>query len=78
MIREYLWNCGDGEQMIDAFYHFVDEDGVEFDDYFYMIDLMDEKVPVKFIEEFDALGDYRQDHIDSYEKKLCEYLESSN
>ncbi len=78
MIREYLWNAGDGEQIMDAFYHFVDEDDVEFDDYYYIIDLIDKKVPVELIEEFDALGDYRENHIDLYEEKICEYLEMSN
>jgi hypothetical protein len=78
MIREYLWNSGDADEMIDAFYHFAEDDDVDFDDYYYIIELIDNKVPTQLIQEFDSYGDERENYIDSYEKKIEEYLELSN
>ena len=70
MIREYLWNSGDAGEMIDAFYHFAEDDDVDFDDYYYIIELIDEKVPSQLIEEFDSYGDERENYIDLYENKI--------
>ena len=73
IIREYLWSCGDGEEIIDGFYHSVDDE-VDFDDYYYVIQLIDDYVPQELIERFDSLGDNRAQFIDEYEEKIIKII----
>jgi hypothetical protein len=74
IIREYLWSCGDGEEIIDGFYRSVEGDEVDFDDYYYVITLIDDHVPYELIEQFDSLGDSRAQFIDEYEEKIIKII----
>jgi hypothetical protein len=73
IIREYLWSCGDGAEIMEGFYR-VAEDDVDFDDYYYVITLIDDHVPHELIEQFDSLGDKRAQFIDEYEQKVINII----
>jgi hypothetical protein len=73
IIREYLWSCGDGGEIMEGFYR-VAEDDVDFDDYYYVITLIDDHVPYELIEQFDSLGDKRAQFIDEYEEKIIKII----
>jgi tRNA(Ser,Leu) C12 N-acetylase TAN1 len=73
IIREYLWSCGDGDEIMEGFYR-VAEDDVDFDDYNYIITLIDDYVPYELIQQFDSLGDMRAQFIDEYEEKIIKII----
>ena len=72
IIREYLWNCGDVQEMREAFNHFAEmnEDDVDFNDYVQVIWMIEKFVPNKLIKRFDSLGDKKEKFIDEYEEKI--------
>jgi hypothetical protein len=76
IIREYLWSCGDGGEIMEGFYRIAEEhkDDVDFDDYYYVITLIDDLVPYELIEQFDSLGDSRAQFIDEYEEKIIKII----
>ena len=76
IIREYLWNCGDGGDIMDAFYEFAESnnDDADIDDYWYIVKLIDDYCE-DIMEEFDSIThlmgetDFSQ-YIDEYEEKI--------
>ena len=71
MIREYLWNAGDGDGIIDGFYDFIESNDMEenSDDYWYVVELIDRYVSQELIDEFLSFDDPSL-HIDEYEIKI--------
>jgi hypothetical protein len=82
IIREYLWNCGDGGDIMDAFYEFAESnnDDVDIDDYWYIVELIDDFC-VDIITEFNGISHLMSEidffpYIDKYEEKIEERLEN--
>ena len=73
VIREFLWNSGNIDDIFDAIYHFDGEE-VNEDEYMPMIFLLIDYVPKKLLKEFDNLGDNREKHIDEYEEKIIKII----
>jgi hypothetical protein len=75
MIREYLWNSGDGDGIIDGFYHYTSSNDMKenVDDYWYVIELIDNYVPSVLIDVFSNMEN-QEDCIDLFEKKIEEII----
>ena len=72
VIREFLWNSGNIDDIFDAIYHFDGEE-VNEDEYMPMIFLLIDYVPKKLLKEFDNF-DNREKHIDEYEEKIIKII----
>ena len=73
VIREFLWNSGNIDDIFDAIYHFTGEE-VNEDEYMPIIFLLIDYVPKKLLKEFDNLGDDREKYIDEYEEKIIKII----
>jgi hypothetical protein len=83
IIREYLWNCGDGGGIIDTFYEIAETNGddVNIEDYWYIVEFIDDFC-VDIIREFDDISHLMSEidfssYIDDYEGKIEKRIKSN-
>ena len=82
IIREYLWNSGDGGDIMDTFYEFAEDNGdyVDIEDYWYIVEFIDTYC-VDIIREFDEISHLMCEtdfspYIDEYEIKIEKRMDS--
>jgi hypothetical protein len=77
IIREYLWNCGDIDDIKEGFEMRVNTDNINFQDYEYVITLIEDFIPAELINSFAELGHKGNHFIDEYEEKINTILNES-